>query len=212
MTRVAKYRKRFNTTTIAEEALTDQEHAAIDAAKHQSVDGLRRSSLNRSKPVCLRCRKRSHTIRFCPEGGASRCYNCGSSDHTLKGCRMPRQDPLPFAECFICGAQGHLSSQCEKNERGIYPRGGGCRFCGSKQHLARDCRPTREAEQSALVGASRDPKRENPDDDVMFEALNHIQQEIQMKRDQRKKGTQSNPHAVSKGDGSKKKPPKTVSF
>ena len=66
-----------------------------------------------------------------------------------------------------------------------------------------------------MVGASRDPKRENPDDDVMFEALNHIQQEIRMKRDQRKKDAQSNPHAVSKGscgDGSKKKPPKMVSF
>ena len=31
-----------------------------------------------------------------------------------------------YATCFICGEQGHLSSQCSQNEKGLYPKGGCC--------------------------------------------------------------------------------------
>lgn len=48
-------------------------------------------------------------------------------------------EPLPYAKCFICNEQGHLSKQCPKNENGIYPNGGACHKCGSKAHLAKDC-------------------------------------------------------------------------
>jgi len=48
--------------------------------------------------------------------------------------------------------------------------------------LARDCRPTREAEKGAFVGASVDPKRECPDDDLVFSALQGIQEEKKEKQ------------------------------
>lgn len=35
-------------------------------------------------------------------------------------------DELPYAQCFICGVQGHLSSQCPENANGLYPSGGCC--------------------------------------------------------------------------------------
>ena len=31
-----------------------------------------------------------------------------------------------FATCFICGAIGHISRECPKNEKGLYTNGGGC--------------------------------------------------------------------------------------
>lgn len=46
---------------------------------------------------------------------------------------------MPYAKCFVCNEQGHLSKQCPKNENGIYPNGGACHKCGSKAHLAKDC-------------------------------------------------------------------------
>lgn len=213
MTRYTRYRKTFNPTTMADEELTRQEQTAIQASKEQSVEALRASYMRRSRPVCLRCRRPDHSIKNCPEGGVSRCYNCGSWDHTLKDCSQPREDVLRFAECFVCGEPGHLSGQCAKNERGIYPRGGGCRFCGSKQHLAKDCRPTRQAEQGVLVGISRDPKRENPEEDVMFESLSNIQREKKMKRQQREQETPAHPDDPTPGhNASKKKKTKVVSF
>lgn len=85
-------------------------------------------------------------------------------------------DKLAFASCFICKETGHLASQCQKNEHGIYPRGGGCRFCGSNKHLARDCRPTKDSE-APIMAASSNPKMENPDEDLVFSALKNIQDE-----------------------------------
>ncbi|PJF19340.1 hypothetical protein PSACC_00859 [Paramicrosporidium saccamoebae] len=181
MTRYTTYKKRFNTTSITEDRLTQDEARHIEESKAQSVDALRSSTVHRSKPVCLKCRKRGHSVKYCPAGASSICYNCGSHTHTLKACRQPRSNELPYASCYVCGGTGHLAGQCPKNERGIYPRGGGCRFCGSKQHLARDCKPTRE--ETTVVGASNDPRRENPDEDLMYESLTKIQEEKNAKRE-----------------------------
>lgn len=185
MTRYARYVKRFNTRTIADEIstrpsdgqLTTSEQRAIQDSKRQNIDALRQSRTRRSKPVCLRCRDRDHTVKDCPKGMEYICYNCGSNDHTLSQCPNPRGQDLPFASCFICDQRGHLASGCERNENGIYPRGGGCRFCGSKFHLAKDCRPIKEAESGKFVGKSVDPKRENPEDDLLYESLTKIQEE-----------------------------------
>lgn len=95
------------------------------------------------------------------------CYNCGSSEHTLKACPEPRSATLPHARCFICSELGHLTSACPRNERGVYPRGGGCRFCGANTHLARDCDRRRgdgskgSTSEPVRAAVIRDAKREN---------------------------------------------------
>lgn len=69
-------------------------------------------------------------------------------------CRKPKPKngpELPFASCFICDGKGHLASQCSKNERGVYPRGGECKICHSVEHLAKDCPTRSEKEKPAFV-------------------------------------------------------------
>ena len=72
------------------------------------------------------------------------CYRCGSRKHRLSACREKAPDPsnpLPFASCFVCSGNGHLSSQCPENkEKGVYPNGGCCKLCGETDHLARNCK------------------------------------------------------------------------
>ena len=60
-----------------------------------------------------------------------------------------------FASCFVCKQQGHLSAQCPKNSRGVYPRGGGCKVCGSVRHFARDCPD--EADDDGDAGSASQP-------------------------------------------------------
>ena len=79
------------------------------------------------------------------------CYKCGATDHTAKRCRQRGATGFAFATCFVCGETGHLAGQCPKNDHGLYPYGGGCKFCGSVNHYARDCRPT-QAEGTAPRG------------------------------------------------------------
>ena len=52
----------------------------------------------------------------------------------------------PYAKCFICGEQGHLSNQCPDNPRGLYPNGGCCGTCGSVELFKKDC-PELQKEQ-----------------------------------------------------------------
>ena len=47
--------------------------------------------------------------------------------------------------CFICKEVGHLAKSCPDNPKGLYPKGGGCKFCGSVEHLKADC--TRKAQK-----------------------------------------------------------------
>lgn len=182
MTRYARYKKHYNSKTIEEEKLERLERKQVKASKQQTVEALRNSKPLRSKPVCLRCRKRGHSLKYCPQGRENICYRCGSTDHTLKACLVSsssiKGQGLPFAKCFICSQTGHLTSTCPQNDRGIYPKGGGCRFCGSKEHLARNCRSTRDGTTKAVVvGQITDPKRDNPEDDLMLATLKDISDE-----------------------------------
>ena len=59
--------------------------------------------------------------------------------------KLKGADAYRFAVCFICKEVGHLAKSCPDNPKGLYPKGGGCKFCGSVEHLKADC--TRKAEK-----------------------------------------------------------------
>jgi len=118
-----------------------------------------------SSKICFNCRKKGHAVHDCPNakaadgeattGGGNICYKCGSNEHSLKICKKLTavekkvmsnggrinyiEMDLPFATCFICKKTGHLSSQCEQNENGLYVKGGCCKKCNSKNHLFQNC-------------------------------------------------------------------------
>ena len=80
------------------------------------------------------------------------CYRCGSTEHNLASCpsnssskhkkaasELQHQE-LPFATCFICQERGHIASQCQQNQHGIYVQGTGqCKYCQSKFHRGSQC-------------------------------------------------------------------------
>lgn len=43
--------------------------------------------------VCFACRKPGHAVNRCPENKehANICYNCGTTEHSLKECKRPRK-------------------------------------------------------------------------------------------------------------------------
>jgi len=112
------------------------------------------------KMVCFNCRQSGHLLIDCPQqqkkenngtanessssmlpSNGNHCFKCGSKDHTSRDCVSKRKgkDAYAFATCFICKETGHLAKSCPDNPRGLYPKGGGCRFCGSVEHLKADC-------------------------------------------------------------------------
>ncbi|KAI7883131.1 hypothetical protein K492DRAFT_205672 [Lichtheimia hyalospora FSU 10163] len=130
----------------------DFERSDKDAEKRKK----RRQMKKEKSTVCFGCRQKGHSVSECPEAKTSAkgiCYNCGSTEHSLSKCRKPRKNnELPYAKCFICKKNGHLSGQCPENPHGLYPNGGGCRFCGQVDHLAKDCKITKEEAGTTAVG------------------------------------------------------------
>ena len=107
-----------------------------------------RKLANFRKMVCFNCRQSGHLLVDCPletssaeKSSETHCFKCGSKDHTSKNCasKSKGKDAYNFATCFICKQTGHLAKSCPDNPRGLYPKGGGCRFCGSVEHLKADC-------------------------------------------------------------------------
>lgn len=149
---------------------------------------------------CYFCRKTGHSVANCKarmnsesnnEGNAAGtgiCFRCGSKEHNLKNCPVkvkPGDTSLPFASCYVCKQQGHLSSQCPQNERGLYPNGGCCKYCGSVRHLARDCNPANKKEKDTVeIGVVEE--NQGADDDDVFIALKRIQDEKAKKLEQKK--------------------------
>ncbi|KAJ2705419.1 hypothetical protein H4R19_005125 [Coemansia spiralis] len=144
---------------------------AARAARAEQRRGERIAERERGT-TCFQCRKSGHSVKNCPDGQAIVCYHCGADDHTTKGCPTPSRS-FPFATCFVCGGRGHLASRCPKNEKGLYPNGGGCKYCGSTQHLMKDCRPTRNKDAEPTIGTV--DARQGGDDDDVFVALRRQQ-------------------------------------
>ncbi|KAI9597845.1 hypothetical protein BDF19DRAFT_432816 [Syncephalis fuscata] len=127
----------------------------------------RRIKQKQNSTICFACRKTGHSVNECPSAtreGVGLCYKCGSKDHTTKSCRI-KGDTYAFAQCFVCNEKGHLASKCPQNDRGVYPKGGCCRFCGSVRHLSKDCKPANAGQDGEYTLGTIDLEQGGDDDD-----------------------------------------------
>ncbi|TRY71706.1 hypothetical protein TCAL_04756 [Tigriopus californicus] len=127
-------------------AQPDEVRAALKRERRNAEKELAKSK----KMVCYNCRQPGHLLSECPQSQLShqtvkdqvgQCFKCGSNEHTAKECQSKRKggEAYAFAVCFVCQETGHLAKACPDNPRGMYPKGGGCRFCGSVEHLKSEC-------------------------------------------------------------------------
>ena len=133
MVRYTKYKKEYNKSEFGSSATS-----SYSSRVHKS-----RQQPETKDVVCLQCRKPGHKVSHCPQKSLSNskrcCYRCGSTEHSLHDCTLPVDTGLPFAKCFVCNTQGHLSGACPENPKGVYPNGGGCKVCGDVRHFVKDC-------------------------------------------------------------------------
>ena len=136
------------------------------------------------KNVCYQCRQPGHMLIECPQSSKSaagkkmnsinKCFKCGSTEHTSKNCHSKLQgaDAYRFANCFVCGQTGHLAKACPDNPKGLYPKGGGCRFCGSVEHLKSECprKAVKDARTQVRVAKQTDHNNIEEEIDVSNDA------------------------------------------
>jgi hypothetical protein len=121
----------------------------LEGSGESATDGDASANKKKEEPVkpCLNCRSTEHVLKDCPKNKDKNnkkikrfCYNCGDNSHRAAKCRKAKiGHGFTFATCFICKKVGHLSNQCDQNDKGIYPNGGCCRVCGENSHLAKNC-------------------------------------------------------------------------
>ncbi|KAG0254056.1 hypothetical protein BG011_006000 [Mortierella polycephala] len=135
----------------------DVKAAKERAEKFAEKRRLRKKQVKTKAIICFVCRKNGHSAKDC-EGskdmGVGMCYSCGSLEHKTQDCKKLSKDgnKFKFATCFVCKEQGHLAGACPKNEKGMYPKGGSCRFCNKVDHLAKDCKLTKEEVGTFTLG------------------------------------------------------------
>ncbi|KAJ3376472.1 hypothetical protein HDU92_000322 [Lobulomyces angularis] len=127
--------------------------------------------------TCFLCRKVGHSIKDCQLE-----KNNGKEKNKLVSEKPLAENPYPFAQCFICKKQGHISGACPENEHGLYPNGGNCKYCGSVRHLAKDCKPDKDAIELGTIDATQ-----GGDDDDMSLRLKKIESEKKLKEEKIKK-------------------------
>lgn len=97
--------------------------------------------------LCFKCRQPGHKVSDCPQvlqdsnEAVGICFKCGSTEHFSSTCNVQtsKDNEFPYAKCFICKQQGHISRKCPRNDKGVYPKGGHCSFCGGIDHFKREC-------------------------------------------------------------------------
>ncbi|KAJ3116748.1 hypothetical protein HDU96_008879 [Phlyctochytrium bullatum] len=182
-----------NTDTVEKPDKGDQNqgekpkrHRPIPTAKTLEQRRERRKRLKERSTICFHCREKGHSIKNCPkqqqapveeEMGEGICYKCGSTEHKSSQCKKKTKpdNPYPFATCFVCKKKGHLAGNCDQNDKGLYPNGGGCRFCGSIRHLAKDCKPSKTEAGVTELGVL--DANQGGDDDDVFLALKRMEKE-----------------------------------
>ncbi|KAL3250034.1 hypothetical protein MRX96_055646 [Rhipicephalus microplus] len=96
--------------------------------------------------LCFKCRQPGHRVSDCPQmlqdssEPIGICFKCGSTEHFSSACTVQtsKDNEFPYAKCFICKQQGHLSRKCPRNDKGVYPKGGHCNFCGAIDHFKKE--------------------------------------------------------------------------
>mmetsp|Transcript_1042 Transcript_1042/g.1579 ORF Transcript_1042/g.1579 Transcript_1042/m.1579 type:complete len:219 (+) Transcript_1042:64-720(+) len=126
-------------------------------ASNSRTGGISKTPQNppkREKRFCLGCREPGHFVKNCPKSSAAQtrhvCYKCGSTEHTLVNCQKKQGLQLKYAVCFVCKKEGHISSKCPLNKKGIYPDGGSCMICDSIYHLADDCPENKKVDDEGV--------------------------------------------------------------
>ncbi len=170
--------KRLQKTLKQQNASKEEMAEALKKERRRAEKALQRSK----KAVCYHCRKPGHFVGECPETKLDvKCFKCGAVDHTSKECKAAK-DEFAFAVCFICKGVGHLAKACPDNPKGLYPKGGGCRFCGSVEHLKSDCVRKREKDARQEVRADTISSKRHLEDEEDFSLMRKKQKIIKPKK------------------------------
>lgn len=113
--------------------------------------------------LCFKCRQPGHKVSDCPQvlqnpdEAVGICFKCGSTEHFSSACHVQtsKDNEFPYAKCFICKQQGHISRKCPRNDKGVYPKGGHCSFCGGIDHFKREC-PEMEKNKKKNAGGGEE--------------------------------------------------------
>ncbi|KAM4634578.1 zinc finger CCHC domain-containing protein 9 isoform 1-T2 [Polymixia lowei] len=144
-----------------EQDIREEVETALKKDKRREDRRIKRQNNKTSNMLCFNCRKPGHGLADCPEAerdeemGMGICYRCGSTEHEIHKCKAkvdPALGDYPYAKCFICGQNGHLSRSCPDNPKGLYAQGGCCRLCGSVEHYQKNCPEHQGSNNSVTVG------------------------------------------------------------